>query len=172
MDNVRNSPVTPPNKIRKIPWIVGSFIVVLSISALLLEPSIWNKIKSRDQKIADKLTALGTDIASARPIINTDHLPHAQAGKEFQAFIFATVYNVNTKIEGKIVSTLPDGLTFGNCQTEFNSPTVTLSKVSSLVRCGLMGTPKQSGQYIITVHFSVPGSKMTTEEAIPLLINP
>ena len=132
---------------KKFGWIIVlALFVALVVDAGILFITYKQKLKKAEE------------LDMARPIINTFELPEAQIDKEYTTSIWATVYNFNTKIEGRVVSGLPEGLQLTACQTEFNSPTVTFSKVSSLAKCNLEGIPQKDGRYEVEIFFSIPSS--------------
>jgi len=145
----------------KLGWIVVLTLFVFSaVAAGVLFIAYKRELKKAEE------------ISMARPIINTFEFPEAQAGKEYKTLIMATVYNFNVKIEGKIVSGLPEGLKLTACQTDFNSPVAKFAAVNSLATCTLEGIPQKSGKYLVEIFFSIPNRLVSAKEIVPLVVNP
>lgn len=100
-------------------------------------------------------------------------IPAGKVGQQYGATVQAVIYNQNVQISGTLASTLPTGLQFAPCQTEYNSPIVaSLGAKNSFSSCGIFGIPTQSGNFTVRIYFSIKGGPQNVYKDLPLVISP
>jgi len=127
---------------------------------------------SRKQKFVGGNGNTHGQIIRKHPLINTETLPNAKVGADYQAVIFITLQNANTEISGQIISGLPPGLNFNGCVTKFNDPIDTIFQVNSVARCTLEGTPGKDGNYTLVFLASSQDDTLNTKGNISLTVEP
>ena len=163
MDNINITTAGTSKKTNRI--LLFGFVGVLIITIALVSVYLYT------QHSATKNNKASQNNVSIALYLNA--FKNAKVGEPYKFIIGSGVYNQNVQIIGEVVSGLPPGLKMTGCSTEYNSLAIKQNAaVNSLGKCNIEGTPLQSGDFTVRVHFSTQGGGGDIYKDFPLVVNP
>lgn len=171
------APKSPDKTNRVLPSVLLGIAVVAIVLLSLYLYKLYGggKVGISQDTSGQNMPIQGNDslVGSSAPVIFTSALPAATVDEQYQATVYAGVYNRNLQITGKAISDLPAELKL-TCSTEYNSRQIPkeFAAKNSLSTCVIDGIPRKSGEFVIRITFSIPESTSKVYRDFLLVVNP